>query len=265
LNRPLFDKKLANIAIERGAKLYTKTKVIRINHLRQGKWAIELLNNGSKSILNCDFIIDASGRNSRIHKAFKIERTIFDRLIGITGFVQLKDISNQSYMSIEAVEEGWWYAACIPEYQLTITYFTENDFLRNTSLKTNEFWKYQLNKTKIIKTRLSDSYQSVNTYARSAVTSSVASFSGVDWLAVGDAAMSYDPLSGQGIEKGITMGLNAAQSIIAWNGGQKNALQEYDEKYHAIFDEYLNFWRKYYLMESRWSERVFWLRRQGNL
>src|SRR5947209_19913475 len=47
---------------------------------------------------------------------------------------------------------------------------------------------------------------------------------GDGWLAVGDAASTFDPLSSQGIIKGLRSGICAARSICRYLRGHKKAL-----------------------------------------
>ena len=84
---------------------------------------------------------------------------------------------------------------------------------------------------------------------------------GYDWLAVGDAALGIDPLSGQGITKAMRNGLKAAETLQ-----QKLTNPEYPMTEYAL-DLLDDFQRNSqerttaYLNERRWPNAPFWARR----
>ena len=85
---------------------------------------------------------------------------------------------------------------------------------------------------------------------------------GENWLAVGDAASIFDPLSSLGITKAIRSGIFAAYTI-------GDLLLKHDEsslsRYHYFlkneFSSYLETRRSFYSHESRWAKNDFWRRR----
>src|SRR5207248_5195126 len=48
-----------------------------------------------------------------------------------------------------------------------------------------------------------------------------------NWLAIGDAAMAFDPLSGQGVYKALQSALRAAKSLHQFCAGDTSELREY--------------------------------------
>lgn len=86
---------------------------------------------------------------------------------------------------------------------------------------------------------------------------------GNHWLAAGDAAMAFDPLSSQGICHALKSGLLAARAIEACLLGDQTALEEYARGTQRSFDKYLSMRAVYYGREQRWSSSVFWQRRQN--
>lgn len=63
------------------------------------------------------------------------------------------------------------------------------------------------------------------------------------WLAVGDAANAFDPLSGQGIYKAVQSGILAAKMIIEHLSGNALASAEYDEAMKQEYARYLQLHR----------------------
>jgi len=85
------------------------------------------------------------------------------------------------------------------------------------------------------------------------------------WLAVGDAAIAFDPLSGQGVYKAIQSAINAATAINKHFAGDSGALPDYATSQEGDFARYLETHRKVYSREKRWANSPFWSRRQSSV
>ena len=85
--------------------------------------------------------------------------------------------------------------------------------------------------------------------------------SGARWLATGDAALSFDPLSAQGIYQALRSGLLAAKTIEAAFRGDNGAAAEWSSRNRHSFEGYLRTRQAYYGLERRWPGSAFWQRR----
>ena len=99
-------------------------------------------------------------------------------------------------------------------------------------------------------------------HVRSARTQRLDKAVGEAWLAVGDAAMSFDPLSSEGISKGLQMGRAAADAAAAFCQGKSSPLADYARDADAAFAEYLDARCNFYAAERRWPDSPFWKRRR---
>jgi hypothetical protein len=86
---------------------------------------------------------------------------------------------------------------------------------------------------------------------------------GEAWLATGDAAVAYDPLSSQGILCALLTGLRAATAIREWLTDGSGAMQRYADYIEQVYAEYRHNQAAYYAMERRWPSSTFWRRRHG--
>lgn len=86
---------------------------------------------------------------------------------------------------------------------------------------------------------------------------------GDDWLAVGDAAAGFDPLSSQGIAKALRSGIYAGYAIgdLLTRGGD-TGLRRYRLFIRGEFESYARARAKYYRAERRWASSEFWERRR---
>jgi len=86
---------------------------------------------------------------------------------------------------------------------------------------------------------------------------------GERWLAVGDAACAYDPLSAQGVVKALCDGEAAADAIAGVLAGAGEApLLAYQDGMFARFRDYLRLRRRLYRIERRWLQAPFWRNRR---
>jgi len=86
---------------------------------------------------------------------------------------------------------------------------------------------------------------------------------GKNWLAVGDAASSYDSITSAGITKALQQGLAAGKAIVQlYIENKEDALKAYQQDIFKAFNEYLRLHQTLYHTEQRFPESRFWHRRQ---
>jgi len=85
---------------------------------------------------------------------------------------------------------------------------------------------------------------------------------GARWVAIGDAATTFDPLSSQGIAKAVEQGTAVASAISQSLNGNVSALAEYADDVCARYAAYAAERAGYYRLEQRWSDSEFWRSRQ---
>ena len=83
---------------------------------------------------------------------------------------------------------------------------------------------------------------------------------GPDWMATGDAAFAFDPLSGQGVFKSIETGARCASAIAKCFAGDQSALAEYETWVKESYRSYLSTRAQFYGSVVRWPESRFWKR-----
>jgi flavin-dependent dehydrogenase len=83
-------------------------------------------------------------------------------------------------------------------------------------------------------------------------------------LCVGDAASSFDPVSGQGIVKALRSAIFASYAIGDWlKRNDSGGLQRYRAFIKAEFAAYRLTLHEYYASERRWPTSAFWQRRHA--
>jgi flavin-dependent dehydrogenase len=262
IDRARFDEMLVLAAGQAGAHVYRGAQLVSYVQDREGDWRLDIISGAECKHLKARFVVDATGRLARIARRQGVKRTAIDRLIAVVGFFSAarKQSADHSTL-IEASENGWWYSALLPGSRIVAAYMTDADLDMLAQRRRLRHWEDQLRITKHIKARIG--YRSLDAELRvfAANTSRIEQFTGRNWLAVGDAAFTFDPLSAQGVFKALHSGLRAGRLINAHFKGAKSALLDYAASLEEEFDVYLSLRAYYYRREIRWPDSVFWQRR----
>jgi flavin-dependent dehydrogenase len=261
LDRPRFESMLLEAAQAQGVRVLRGATVDAVSF--DGEvWRVS----GGRP-LEARFAVDASGRSAFLARICGAERVSIDRLVGAVTFLEPGSGEDPEgrFTRVEAVELGWWYSASLPGGRLAVACMTDGDLAARAGLRSVEGWLEAARAAP-------DTFRRIGAYALpstpprlwSANTSRLSSVVGPGWLAVGDAAVSFDPLSSQGIVTALESGLEAAEAIQAYLAGEAEALSRYAARVTARYRDYLVERARYYGAEGRWPDAPFWKRRQGH-
>jgi flavin-dependent dehydrogenase len=216
--------------------------------------------------LRSQWLIDATGRHSSVARASGERRIADDALVAFFGLFSPAPDSptadEDSRTLIEATPDGWWYTALLPDKHRVVAYLTDAD-LADQSFRTKRGFNSILTRTDHISACL-DRYQYELTTAVKAVAANSARLgcaTGRGWIAVGDAALSFDPVSSQGILTALFTGMKAGEAIAKALSGNSDLISDYEKRLAIVYEAYLQNRSAYYGMEQRWVTRPFWSRR----
>jgi flavin-dependent dehydrogenase len=258
--RNRFDALLAQCAAAAGAQVFSGAANTRIVK-KAGIWRVDLSRaNGSCCSFRAGFVVDATGRRAAFARKQGSRRILLDSLIGASVVLPSPDYRSSGYTLIEAVENGWWYSAVLPDAKLIVVYMTDGDIYASGH---NDGIGANIGRTMHTRLRI-DARGLVRSQTRLAAanTSWLDRVAGPDWLAVGDAAMALDPLSGQGIYKAIQCGISAADAIRRRrNASDATPLCQYADSLSHDRGLSLRLRYRYYDIERRFRGFPFWRRR----
>ncbi len=284
LDRSKFNLFLAMQASERGVHLLPNTKLSRSIPDATG-FNLALTQHSEKNknslTIHADFVVDASGTRAvfaRQRGSFKLndlslvcmaarfpvlnhEKLNHEKL----NHEKLNHKNERSGLThLEAVEQGWWYGAHLPDQSLLLTFYSHAATVKARRLQHTENWLALLaaatNSMQMINNNKSfDNKMLSDVRVAGGIQSFVApsyclnQISGHSWLAIGDAASAWDPITSQGISKAIANGIAAAQVI--GNPGEEFTFAQTIKKMHQ---DYLAMRSQLYQLEQRWPESSFW-------
>jgi flavin-dependent dehydrogenase len=260
LSRPDFDLSLAALAEQLGAVIITEARIAGVSRAT-GLWQLRIGHAGRVLETRANVVIDATGRAASIAKRLDAKPIVYDELVGIFGRVPGAMPRNNLVM-IEALKQGWWYSAGLADGSVVATFLTDPKLIDTSKAGRIRTWREQLKAAPMTAARIADHDRPGDLHVRTARTQRLDQPTGEGWLAVGDAAMSFDPLSSEGISKGLEGGKKAAAAAAALCRGDRSVAQAYCEDINTAFAEYLVMRHLYYAAEKRWTEASFWQRRR---
>lgn len=262
VDRTRFDLMLVRMAETAGANVYTGARWTSCSEGTREDWEICIAHGGERVFYRAKFLVDATGRTSALARKRGATRISYDRLVGIVVFFSTADENSLGDCTlVEAVEDGWWYAACVPGDRVVVAYMTDADLYVRSPNRSIRYWQRLFQQTTHTRALVDSSSMDSGPFVVSANSSRLRPLSHGNWLAVGDAAVAYDPLSSQGVYKALESGIRAARAIRNYFAGDCAAPRSYSAEMEEHFEHYLLMRSNYYGRETRWPHSTFWQRR----
>ncbi|MCH6163275.1 NAD(P)/FAD-dependent oxidoreductase [Streptomyces marispadix] len=290
LERPLFDRQLRDASRAAGAEVAEGTAVrdaVRhaVRRSAPGGWSLSLRaartvpgSGTAERAVRCRWLIDATGRAARIAVRAGARRRIHDRLTAVHTILEANSRDTDRRSLVESDENGWWYTALQPSGGRLVAYFTDADL--PAAAHTARHFGRRMLATRHVSRSVRPHEQSIPSAAPprrvAAHTAELDRIYGDGWIAAGDAAVAFDPLSSQGVLTALYTGLSAGEAVDAclnrtgsgpsrMDIGEEAVLADYARKVSETRTAYLRGHRVVHAQESRWPHRTFWARRHAHL
>jgi flavin-dependent dehydrogenase len=209
-------------------------------------------------------VIDATGRRATIATREGAARTRDDSLIAMFAWAEYGTPSParggvlgeapskpDERTLVESAPNGWWYAAPLPDGARIVAFHVD---------KRCSGWREALAATTHVqKLVVGSTLSAVKT--TEACGSRLDRFVGRGWVAVGDAALAFDPLAAQGIFNALYTGMKAGEAVNAALAGDPKPLADYSRRLEEIRAAYLERRIHAYSLESRFVGS-FWTSKQ---
>lgn len=271
LDRQAFEAYLRDAAMQRGVNCLWPAK-LDDSHYEDLHWHIvakptDKTVNQQTHHIKAKFVIDASGRQSHFARQLGVEREHIDRLIAC--WATLPDSEQTKLSTISASEYGWWYSAPLPNNRRVLALQTDSDLIDRDALKkTNQFIELAKANRAMAKI-LEKSQGKIEFHGIVAANSTrLNQVMGQQWAALGDAAMSFDPLSSQGMFNAMASAsqltsLMRDSCILSHPDSEtmQRLQASYNHQTDQIWAHYIRHKNIFYHEERRWKDSVFWKRR----
>ena len=203
---------------------------------------------GGRKKIRCANLVDATGRIRWLARRLGIKTVGGDRLVAVQSHIATAN-TDGSWLCIESFPNGWSYSTPIEQIGSEIVLVTDVQSLRERRFSaTSVFPK-------------APRVGSIDVHCRSASTERLEVAAGRGWLAVGDAAIRLDPLTGSGLLWSCESAERAADAIVDGPITESSA-RDYSAFVAATWASYCVQRRQFYKAEQRWPTSGFWQRRQ---
>lgn len=259
LDRPRFESWLRALAQERGAELLSPATLDGLQRSDE-KWLVRLKTDKNPIEVTARFVVDAGGQSAPVVRKLGLRVKVLENLVCCYVYGRDHATGARGLTYVEAVRNGWFYTAPIPHGRRILAFHTDAD-LHDKRLGVIEWLEEARGLASLLaNVRFVPEDETFIVSARSAVLDPAA---GDGWLAVGDAAISFDPLSSQGLFNALFTGLAAAEAVDSHLKGNLLSLTQYQQTAHAIFEAYQRKLAATYAAERRWPDAPFWQRRRS--
>ena len=249
LDRTAFDRDLLSAARELGVRVLDRTRVRRAAR-RGGVWTLEL---DGAAVAPGRVVVDATGRTAAVARAQGAHRRRVDRLVAVVWQLAGAGARDRDATTlVEASAEGWWYTAPVPRGRRFAAFLTDADLLPSRAGR----WD-AVTPSPHVRAALHGLRPVAPPRATDASVAHLDRVAGPGWLATGDAAASFDPLSSQGIVTALVLGRAAGEAATA--PGEPFA---YAGAVERVVAEHLADRLAYYALEDRFGTSPFWARRR---
>ncbi|MEU0793020.1 NAD(P)/FAD-dependent oxidoreductase [Amycolatopsis sp. NPDC005961] len=245
VDRTRFDEMLTTAAARAGATVFP-SRVRRVHRI-VGGFAVD-----AAIPAHADAVVDATGRAARISRELGARPARHDRLVCAARIVPRRGDEPFCDTFVEAVADGWWYSAPLPDGHRIVACFTDAPIAARAGLATPAGWLAALAATTHVR-------QFVRGRAGSPVRVVTAAghrlrpgAAGPGWLAVGDAAFATDPLSSGGVTSALRMATAAADALTAGDRAHYVALVD------GMAADYFARYSEIYGWERRFPGSEFW-------
>jgi flavin-dependent dehydrogenase len=258
LDRTRFDAMLADQAAARGATLLTGAAV-RTARRVDDRWLLDLADSRTVS---ARFLADTTGSAAIARRFCGARIVVVDHLVSFGRFFD-DDAGADPRTIVEAFADGWWYTAALPGKRRFVACMTDSAVARRLRLRDAGCWTRLLETMPLIGRLAREANGPI--IARACGSQRLEAAAGLDWIAAGDAASRFDPLSSQGITKALRSGVFASYAIgDRLANGDTRGLRRYERFIRSEFDSYLRTRSEIYRDEQRWPQNDFWNARSSS-
>ncbi len=284
LDRARFDALLRGAAREAGAEIVEGVGIGDVER-EDGVWRVHLGDGSETREVRAAWLVDATGRRSAIARRLGARRRQDDRLVAFYGRFRSNDHGDADARTmVESAPDGWGYTALIPsgrpspprpssprgrggrKTERIVVWLTDADLADRMALLSPSGFTAQIQECPqcphiaALLERFGYALQG-RPRGIGAGSSRLNRFAGDGWIAVGDAALAFDPLSSQGMLNALYTGLRGGQALVRALAGDNERLAEYARRLEEVYGTYLRNRLTFYTAESRWAGRTFWQRR----
>lgn len=265
LDRRRFDVGLAGLVREAGGLVFTAARVVNEERAAGGTWRVKVRTGETEELieLSASHLVDATGRVAAVARRRGARRRVDDRLVGVVARVKARDGHPSKETLVVAAEEGWWYTVPLPGEKLLAALLSDSDIVRAGGLRRPSKWLALAARVILLQSRAAPLRLETAPIVRPAFSQYLVPMAGEGWIAAGEAAAAFDPLSSMGIGHALASGIAAARAVHrSICRSDEAGLEQYCASVTQHYERYRARQAAVYTLEHRWPDAPFWSRRR---
>ena len=259
IDRAGFDRSLYKAALQRGANS-VRGEIADVTEVRgSAKSQFELrVNRGPEraGAIKARWLVDATGRTSRCGKALGVQRERISAQMAVARWFEAPSDDGDQTTRIVATKDGWWYSARLPNGLRVVVFHCLPEEVSRIKTESSEF-AHRCNSSDLLPYSVTSLVSVADSVVRDAGMSRLVTPAGERWLAVGDAAIGFDPLSSQGLLFALYSGVRGAEAILQARTSGAD-FSGYTKKVESVFVANRDSRMYHYTSVLRFREYPYW-------
>jgi hypothetical protein len=222
IERMVFDAQLRAAAIDSGARMVHASSVASPTRRAPHRWSIQAQDGDGPAIITTTFVVDARGKQRRDNGSAVAART------AAMSAVWEQDGRSEATTRLEALEDAWCWGMPAGDRRYSATVFLdEHKVAGSDAAGRTRLYRQLLARTTLLR-HLLDGEPVYGVNVCDATAGLSRELIGDDFIRVGEAAWSIDPLSSQGLHCALVSALQGAAAVHTMcSGGDSAAAAEF--------------------------------------
>jgi len=233
-------------------------------HSLGSPWRISIPGGDGPHELHARFVIDATGRRAAFSKKQGVSRRRLSNQFAVVAWLRHPEGDRDRTTRVKSVSNGWWYTARLPGALRVLAFHGLPRTVTQLARQPAAFAEH-CNRSGLLPYAVEERDLGEALRVSDAAVRCAEHTSGRSWLAVGDAALSFDPLASQGILFALYSGIRGAETAIQCLASAQLAprhLGEYDRKVYEVLFANQRARRLFYTSERRYLDDPYWENQQ---
>lgn len=261
LDRREFEQMLQRAAIQSGAKILYGCRDFQLTQHPE-YWSINI----DDVTHSAPVIVDASGRSAHLARRLGLTHNKLDSQICLHAFFDSPTQIENTCTRILAEKNGWWYSVRLADGKQVLAFHIDAKHPDRIQLQQTDNFLARA-REHLFLAEIVDQVKTVKVHARPAGSAVLdinnLENAGCGFLAIGDAAITFDPISSQGLFHALASAECAYKAINADIRNNTNALQGFKQEMLAVISHYVEKLHHTYRGPERFAMEPFWNERRN--
>ena len=204
-----FDRLLRDAAVAAGAACVAGARLVEAAHAPRGGWRLRVADEAGAREVAAGLVVDASGRRAGFARRQGARQIRVGELVAVTAWhAGAPGRPGAQPLVVAAGGPGWWSLAATPGDGWAASFFTAARLLRRSRLPGARWTAEAPPPAPLVAKRLAGA-AALGRQVFACWPQLTLPAAGPGWIAVGEAAVAFDPICGQGVARALATAFRA--------------------------------------------------------